>query len=244
MPGRFSRCPKRPHRIVRGSADRDAPAAGRGDGSGLQSALQSATELVSSASSSVKQVLASPTEAAEPLPPREQNHEPANGSNGASSGTHHGSSNPLDQAAKRLKLAAKAVTGQHRVPYQHMVCWWYCAHVVHSSSAARRRAVVRRGGPLLQSVSYKAVLFFHAGQSVNSVAASIDELSSGTREASEGLQGAADKLDRQLKSALSSKDPVNAAPTSEEEQVRLGEPPAARSRLLARFQLHLVCRLS
>jgi len=61
----------------------------------------------------------------------------------------------------------------------------------------------------------------HAGQSVASEAASVDELSSGAREASEGLQGAADKMDRQLKSALSSKDPVNAAPTSEEEQVRL-----------------------
>ena len=78
---------------------------------------------------------------------------------------------------------------------------------------------------LVASQSKEGVLICHAGQSVNSVAASVDELSSGAREASEGLQGAADKMDRQLKSALSSKDPVNAAPTSEEEQVSLNTSP-------------------
>ncbi len=107
--GRFPKYSQRPQHLVRGSADPDAPAADSQSGNGLQSALQSATELISSASSSVKQVLASPTEATE-LPPREEHLEQANGSNGAS-GQRHGSSNPLDATAKRLKLAAKAVTG-------------------------------------------------------------------------------------------------------------------------------------
>ncbi len=118
--GRFPKCSERPHRLVCGSADPDALAADNKSGNSLQSALQSATELISSASGSVKQVLASPTEATEP-PSQGEHHEQLNGSNGASS-KRHGTSNPLDKAAKRLKLAAKAVTGGAPDPSEAALC--------------------------------------------------------------------------------------------------------------------------
>ena len=196
VPARFPPFPKQQRRVLCGSADPEAPSANSKGGNGLQKALQSATELLSSASSNVKQALASPTEATQPSS-RDQDPEQdperdsgSSGSNGASGG-RHGSSNPLDEAAKRVKLAAKAVTGQ----------------------------------------------------SVHSVAASIDELACGAREASEGLQGAADKMDRQLKSALSSKDPVNAAPTSDKEQASLQSSSAATLSLTNEGPAH-TCGLS
>ena len=165
--GRFLRSSKRTLRTLRRSNDTEAPAADTKSNNGLQSALQSATDLLSNAGSSVKHVLASPTETTQPASRQSADDaQSSSSSNGASSG-HGSASSPLGEVTKRVKLAAKAITGQP----------------------------------------------------VHSVAASLDEITSGARQAQEGLQGEADKMDRQLRSALSSKDPVNEAATSDEQQV-------------------------
>ena len=172
--GRFLRSPNRTQRTLQRAHDTEAPTADSQSGSSLQGALQSVTDLLSSAGSSVKHVLASPTETTQPPSRESVNEARSSSSNGASSG-HTGASNPLDEAAKRVKLAAKAITGQP----------------------------------------------------VHSVAASVDEITSSAREAGEGLQGEADKMEGQLKSALSSSDPVNEAATSDEQQVTASSLPAA-----------------
>jgi len=116
---------------------------------------------------------------------------------------------------------------------QHFVDWQPSVGVCAVESLRSSTCGPGCPNPVNALVCLRICVSHHAGQSVASEAASVDELSSGAREASEGLQGAADKMDRQLKSALSSKDPVNAAPTSEDEQVRLSLAPVPHTYKLA-----------